>query len=123
MKEEIRKAISDLIYTPDAKPRTTFVDGSPLETKLALIDETVTRVLKIINNPQRKLYCGWMVEDAEHMFRQMQVDEGRFPDVEYTDELGEEIMDLVERRFDASYGVAWDSIESAIEEVMERYES
>jgi hypothetical protein len=121
MREEIKKVITDLLYTGDAKPRTTFTDGSPLEDKLALIDDTVTKVFEVINKPTNKKYCYWSVMDAEHMFRQMQEDEGKFTDVEYTDELGVEIMDLVERRFDASYGVSWDSIEYAIEEIMERH--
>jgi len=120
MREEIKKAIQSVVYTADAKPRLTFTDGSPLEDKLALINDTVDKVMKTINNPQRKLYCGWMVADAEHMFKQMQ-DEDKYLDVEYTDELGQEIMDLVERRFDAEYGVAWYNIESAIEEIMEDY--
>jgi hypothetical protein len=119
MREEIRKAIQSVVYTADAKPRTIFTDGSPLEDKLAIIDDAVNKVLDIINNPLRKLYCGWTVGDAEHMFRQMQEDEDKFPDVEYTDELGQEIMDLVDRRFDAEYGVTWYSIEYAIEEVLE----
>ena len=121
MREEIKKVITDLIYTADAKPRTTFTDGSPLEDKLELIEQAVDKVFKVINDPQRKLYCGWMVADAEHMFRQMQEYDGKYTDVEYTDDLGEAVMDLVERRFDAEYGVAWYNIESAIEEVMEDY--
>ena len=121
MREEIKKAITDLIYTADAKPRTTFTDGSPLETKLQLIDDAVNNILSVIES-QPKKYCYWSVIDAEHMFHQMQEDEGKFLDVEYTDDLGEEIMDLVERRFDAEYGVTWDSIRYAIEEIMEDYE-
>lgn len=121
MREEIKKAITDLIYTGDAKPRTTFTDASPLEDKLELIEQTVDKVFKVINNPQRRLYCGWMIADVKHMFRQMQVDDGKYTNIEYTDELGEDVMNLVERRFDAEYGVAWYNIESAIEEIMEDY--
>lgn len=113
MREEIKKAITDLIYTADAKPRTTFTDGSPLETKLQLIDEAVNKVLNVINS-QPKKYCYWSIADAEQTFNQMKEDEGMFPDVEYTDSLGEEIMDLVEDRFDANYGVTWDDIRDAI---------
>ena len=123
MREEIKKTITDLIYTADAKPRTTFTDGSPLEDKLELIEQAVDKVFKVINDPQRRLYCGWMIADVEHMFRQMQVDDGKFTNVEYTDELGEDVMNLVERRFDAEYGVSWYNIESAIEDIMEDYES
>ena len=123
MRQEIKKVITDLIYTGDAKPRTTFTDGSPLEDKLELIEQAVDKVFKEINKPQRKLYCGWMIADVEHMFRQMQEVKraGKFTNVEYTDELGEDVMNLVERRFDAEYGVAWYNIESAIEEIMEDY--
>ena len=121
MRQEIKKVITDLIYTADAKPRTTFTDGSPLEDKLELIEQAVDKVFKEINKPQRRLYCGWMIGDVEHMFRQMQVDDGKFTNIEYTDELGEDVMNLVERRFDAEYGVAWYNIESAIEEIMEDY--
>ena len=123
MRQEIKKAITDLIYTGDAKPRTIFTDGSPIKDKLELIEQAVDKVLKVINEPQRKLYCGWMISDVEHMFRQMQVDDGKFTNIEYTDELGEDVMNLVERRFDAEYGVAWYNIQSAIEEIMEDYES
>lgn len=100
------------------------IDGTlPLDiTQLSSFDFDKEASEFNINRPHRKLYCGWMIEDAEHMFKQMQVDEGKFKDVEYTIELGEEIMDLVDNRFDADYGVTWDSIRYAIEEIMEDYE-
>ena len=120
MQEDIKKALMGIIYTPDGKPNPLFLGGS-IDPKLDRIDECVRQIIDITKKPQNKSYCGWSVMDAEHMFRQMQQDEGKFPDVEYTDELGEDIMDLVERRFDASYGVTWDSIECAIEEIMEDY--
>lgn len=48
LKEEIKKAITGVVYTPDAKPRRTFTDGSPLCTKLSLIDEGVEKILKLM---------------------------------------------------------------------------
>ena len=48
LKKEIAKAITGVVYTPDAKPRLTFTDGSPLEKKLSLIDEGVEKILKLL---------------------------------------------------------------------------
>jgi uncharacterized Zn finger protein len=122
MKEDIKEILMGIIYTPDGKPNPLFLGGE-INPKLDRIDEAVMDIIRATNNPQNKKYCYWSVQDAEHMFNQMKHDEDKFPDVEYTDELGEAIMDLVERRFDAEYGVAWHNIESAIDEIMEDYES
>ena len=64
-------------------------------------------------------YCYWTVLDVELTFKQMQSD-GKFKGVKYTDEFGCDVMDLVSKRFDAEYGVTWDSLEYAIEEIIER---
>jgi len=48
LKEKIRQCISGVVYTVDAKPRLTFTDGSPLEKKLALIDDGVENVVDLI---------------------------------------------------------------------------
>lgn len=48
LKEQIQKAISGVVYTPDAKPRLTFTDGSPLEKKISLIDEGVEKIMKLL---------------------------------------------------------------------------
>lgn len=48
LKEKIKKAITGVVYTPDAKPRRTFTDGSPLETKLSLIDEGAEKIMKLL---------------------------------------------------------------------------
>ena len=45
--EEIRLAISSVVYTGDAKPRLTFTDGSPLEKKLALMNKGAEDIMKI----------------------------------------------------------------------------
>jgi hypothetical protein len=46
--KDIRQKIQDVIYTPDAKPRLTFTDGSPLEKKLALIQSGADEVMKLL---------------------------------------------------------------------------
>jgi len=117
MQEEIKKALMGVIYTPDGKPNPLFLGGS-IDPKLDRIDECVQQIIDINNKPQNKKYCYWSVIDAKHTFNQMKEDEGMFADIEYTDELGEEIMDLVEDRFDANYGVTWDSIRDAILEIL-----
>lgn len=48
LEEEIAKAVSSVVYTADAKPRRTFVDGSPLETKLSLMKAGVEKIMKLI---------------------------------------------------------------------------
>ena len=48
LKEKIRKAVSGVVYTLDAKPRLTFTDGSPLEKKLSLIDEGVDKIISLL---------------------------------------------------------------------------
>ena len=66
-----------------------------------------------------KPYCYWSVLDAELMLEQMQT-EGKFKGFKYTDDFGDKVMFLLAKRFDASYGVTWDSLEYAIEEIIER---
>lgn len=48
LKEKVRSAISDVVYTADAKPRLTFTDGSPLEKKLSLISEGAEKIMKLL---------------------------------------------------------------------------
>ena len=48
LKENVRKAVSGVVYTPNAKPRLTFTDGSPLEKKLTIINEAVEKIMKLI---------------------------------------------------------------------------
>ena len=66
-----------------------------------------------------KPYCYWSVLDVELMLEQMQSD-GKFKGIKYTDEFGYDVMELVDKRFDAEYGVSLYNIESAIEEIIER---
>ena len=56
------------------------------------------------------------------MLEQMQEDD-RFTDIDYTDDFGEAVMNLVDRRFDAEYGVCWESVENAIEEIINQMQN
>ena len=115
MKDDIKKAIIDLIYTADAKPRTTFTDGSPLEKKIQLIDEAVDKVLNVINSQPKKV-CWWSAEDVEHQLNQINQDRINFGQEPFqlSDDDKNVILDMVEENFDANYGVTWDSINYAI---------
>ena len=48
LKNEIKKAVTNVVYDLNAKPRLTFTDGSPLEKKLSLIDGGVDEIMKLI---------------------------------------------------------------------------
>lgn len=123
MKDEIKKAITDLIYTADAKPRTTFTDGSPLEKKIQLIDDAVTKVLNIINSQPRKI-CWWSIEDVEIQMRQINLDRidfGQEP-IHLTSDDKNTILDMIEEGFDANYGITWDSVNDAIIDYLDEIE-
>jgi len=123
MKDEIKKAITDLIYTADAKPRTTFTDGSPLEKKIQLIDDAVTKVLNIINSQPRKI-CWWSIEDVESQMRQINLDRidfGQEP-IHLTRDDKNAILDMIEEGFDANYGITWDSVNDAIIDYLDEIE-
>jgi len=47
--KKIRNAVRNVVYTPDAKPRLVYTDGSPLEKKLAYINEAVEKIKEICN--------------------------------------------------------------------------
>ena len=48
LREEVKKAITSVVYNGDAKPRPEFTNGSPLEVKLSLINEGVEKILKLL---------------------------------------------------------------------------
>ena len=48
LKNEIKKAVTNVVYDLNAKPRLTFTDGSPLEKKLSLIDGGVDEIMKLL---------------------------------------------------------------------------
>jgi len=62
-------------------------------------------------------YCYWTVLDVKITFKNLQSD-GKFKGIKYTDELGQSVMDYISKCFDADYGVTWDSIEYAIEVII-----
>lgn len=124
MREEIKKAITDLIYTADAKPRTTFTDGSSLETKLTLIDQTVNNILKTIDSQPRKI-CWWSAEDVDSQMANINSDRVDFgqPTIKLTDDDKNTILDKIEDSFDANYGVTWDSVNDAIIDYLDEIEN
>jgi len=70
----------------------------------------------------REPYCYWTTLDAELMLEQMQSD-GKFKGFKYTDKFGTKVMFLLSKRFDATYGVTWDSLEYALEEIINQMQN
>jgi hypothetical protein len=48
LEKGIRKAIREVVYDRDAKPRRTFTDGSPLDRKLHLMEQGVKKIMKLL---------------------------------------------------------------------------
>ena len=48
LEDKIRKAVSGVVYSPDAKPRLAFTNGSPLEVKLSLIEAGVKKIMDLL---------------------------------------------------------------------------
>lgn len=68
--------------------------------------------------PEERKICYWTLADVEHVVDEYNEDDDNEP-IEYTDELGHEVLDIVEDRFDANYGVSWDDLRNALEEVID----
>ena len=69
MKTELKEILLKLIYTPDAKPR--FVGGD-VNTKLAYIDEAVTKIEKLYEvTPLDRAYDILCVDDEGFTLQEM----------------------------------------------------
>jgi hypothetical protein len=47
-KAKIVEAVTFTVYDRDAKPRPEFTNGSPLERKLEIINESVTKIVELL---------------------------------------------------------------------------
>ena len=73
-------------------------------------------------NPEERKICYWTLADVEHVVdeqNEWNEDEEDFTPIEYSDELGHRVLDIVEDRFDANYGVDWDSLRDALKEAQD----
>jgi hypothetical protein len=66
-----------------------------------------------------KPYCYWTKLDVKNSIKWQQK-KGKYKGFVYTDKFGELVMGLISARFaeDSTYGITWDSIEKAIEDLM-----
>jgi hypothetical protein len=117
LREDVEKIIMGVIYTPDAKPRTIFTDGSKLEDKLALIDQAVLDVLQAVHKNEMRKINWWSALDVEHAVNQLKGDDEIDADFEVEDDFLNAVLDVVEDRFDAEYGTCWNDIFDATREV------
>ena len=59
----------------------------------------------------RKISIVWMAEDVEYVAKEMEVTISQ-------DQIGD-VLDLLENKHDATLGITWDTIEAAIEYILE----
>jgi len=75
--------------------------------------ETLTSAISKIFKEQERRICWWTAVDVEHIVNEH--NENNADDqIEFTNELGNAVLDIVEDRFDANYGVDWDSLRDAL---------
>lgn len=72
-------------------------------------------------NPEVRKICWWSLADVEHVVDEYNEDEDNQDEITYSDELGHIVLDLVEDRFDANYGVSWDNLRDALEDVKDDF--
>lgn len=102
---DLREQAEELLNLGNSKEQSK---GRGMEQVLDAIEEQLKK-------EPRKI-CYWTVQDVEHQMRQINHDRIDFgqEQVELTDDDKNAILDRIEDNFDANYGIAWDSIESAI---------
>ena len=110
---DLREQAEELREFGDSKEQSK---GRGMEQVLDAIEEQLKK-------EPRKI-CYWTAEDVEHQMRQINHDRIDFgqEQVELTDDDKNAILDMVEDNFDANYGIAWDSIESAIIDYLDEIE-
>lgn len=93
-------------------PLNVLVNSLP-EDEMSKFDGLVQADLQEKRN-ERKI-CWWSIADVEHIVNEHNEDEDNSDDqIEFSDELGHTVLDIVEDRFDANYGVDWDSLRDAL---------
>jgi hypothetical protein len=102
---DLREQAEELLNLGNSKEQSK---GRGMEQVLDAIEEQLKK-------EPRKI-CYWTAQDVEHQMRQINHDRIDFgqEQVELTDDDKNAILDRIEDNFDANYGIAWDSIESAI---------
>ena len=102
---DLREQAEELLNLGNSKEQSK---GRGMEQVLDAIEEQLKK-------EPRKI-CYWTAQYVEHQMRQINHDRIDFgqEQVELTDDDKNAILDRIEDNFDANYGIAWDSIESAI---------
>lgn len=110
---DLREQAEELLNLGNSKEQSK---GRGMEQVLDAIEEQLKK-------EPRKI-CYWTAQDVEHQMRQINHDRIDFgqEQVELTDDDKNAILDKIEDNFDANYGIAWDSIESAIIDYLDEIE-
>ena len=111
---DLREQAEELLNLGNSKEQSK---GRGMEQVLDAIEEQLKK-------EPRKI-CYWTAQDVEHQMRQINHDRIDFgqEQVELTDDDKNAILDRIEDNFDANYGIAWDSIESAIINYLDEIET
>ena len=67
--------------------------------------------------PVHQRFCSWGIEDVEHKLKELKED-GEFKNIEWTEELGMDVMSYVDDKMDANYGTDWTLIEDGLRTII-----
>lgn len=94
-----------------------------IKAKINLNEGNITEVEynDILDSPRgnisNRIICGWSLIDVYDGVTQLKQDDTIDVDFECTDDFAHAVLDLIERRFDATIGVTWDTLFDAIIEI------
>ena len=84
-------------------------------------DELKRRIAKAISDNSTRKICWWSAEDVKVALGW--VNERRTLDkldpIPFTEDMGDTVLDKLENRFDASYGLTWDDVEDCLIDVLD----
>ncbi len=114
---EIAQAVKDHLIS------LVIEDNLPLdmnELKVSDIEDIIlAKTMNIITvvKPQSRKICYWSGADVKTKVDELNED-GEY-NIDCTDGFIDAVLDVVEDRFDANYGVTWEDVEEAIIDVWE----
>jgi hypothetical protein len=117
MKEEQRKFIDEVILPQLVEMAVN--DTLPLDmTQLSSFQFDDKAEQFNAENPQERRICFWTAIDVKTVVDWHNEDEDNADNqIEFTDGLADAVLDLVEDRFDANYGVTWEDLQKALNDL------
>ena len=109
MKKEIEEIVEFILnpkHSQDSENKDYLSDGEVLDIVTTKLQELVEAV------EEPTLVGGWGIEDVETIYGELQENGDITGD--YSDEFGQRVMEKMEKEFDASVGISWDTIREYI---------